>query len=248
MKASDEDSSQVQVRGEDPSPLALLFSDEDEEEVVKMVRVKDKGSQARRAKVLLQGHPVEGIVDSGADITIVNGRLFKEVAEAVRLRKKDFQPPDKTPRTYDRQTFTLDGRMNLDVSFGDRTMCTPIYIKMDAHDDLLLSEGVCRQLGIIEYHPEVLPHQEGIGEAKPTDPVVPVVRVRLLQATRLLPQQSTVVSVRVDGVPKDTGPLLLEPETLMEGVCVEPTLVAPDQETHVLVTNTSHRGWKRGRW
>ena len=27
-----------------------------------------------------------------------------------------------------------------------------VYIKMDAPDELLLSEGVCRQLGIIAYH------------------------------------------------------------------------------------------------
>ena len=35
------------------------------------------------------------------------------------------------------------------------TMCTPVYIKMDAQDQLLLAEGVCRQLGIVSYHPEV---------------------------------------------------------------------------------------------
>jgi hypothetical protein len=45
--------------------------------------------------------------------------------------------------------------MDLDLSFGEKTMTTPIYLKMDAHDQLLLSEGVCRQLGIISYHPNV---------------------------------------------------------------------------------------------
>ena len=45
--------------------------------------------------------------------------------------------------------------MDLDVSFNGKVMNTPIYIKMDAHDQLLLSEGVCRQLGIISYHSEV---------------------------------------------------------------------------------------------
>ena len=34
-------------------------------------------------------------------------------------------------------------------------MKTPIYVKIDAFDQLLLSEGVCRQLGIISYHPDV---------------------------------------------------------------------------------------------
>ena len=34
-------------------------------------------------------------------------------------------------------------------------MHTPVYLKMDAHDDLLLSEGLCWQLGIVSYHPKV---------------------------------------------------------------------------------------------
>lgn len=56
---------------------------------------------------------------------------------------------------YNQQSFTLDGRMDLDVSFDDKTMKTPVYLKMDTHDQLFLSEGLCRQLGIISYHPEV---------------------------------------------------------------------------------------------
>ena len=37
-------------------------------------------------------------------------------------------------------------------------MNTPIYVKMDAKEDLLLSEGVCRQLNIfVIYHPKVGP-------------------------------------------------------------------------------------------
>ena len=39
------------------------------------------------------------------------------------------------------------------VSFKGKNMITPIYIKMDAKDQLLLSETVCRQLGIVSYHP-----------------------------------------------------------------------------------------------
>ena len=45
--------------------------------------------------------------------------------------------------------------MDLEVIFGERVITTPVYLKMEAHDPLLLSEGVCRQLGIISYHTEV---------------------------------------------------------------------------------------------
>ena len=45
--------------------------------------------------------------------------------------------------------------MDLEIIFDGRTMRTPIYIKMDAADQLLLSEGVCRQLGVVTFHPNV---------------------------------------------------------------------------------------------
>ena len=96
-----------------------------------------------------------GIVDSAADITIMGGDAFKQVAAAAKLRKKDFKTPDQVPHNYDRRPFHLDGRVNLDIEFLDKAMNTPVYVKMDAHEQLLLSEGVCRQLGIISYHPEV---------------------------------------------------------------------------------------------
>ena len=98
--------------------------------------------------------------DSGADITIMGGVLFRKVATVAQLRKRDLKRPDKTPRNYDQTPFTLDGYMDLDITFKGKTMCTPVYIKADAQEQLLLS-GVCRQLGIFQYHPEVEPWKGG---------------------------------------------------------------------------------------
>jgi len=50
--------------------------------------------------------------------------------------------------------------MQLEISFGEKKMKTSVYIKMDAYDQLLLSEGVCRQIGIIVYHPDVHPFKQ----------------------------------------------------------------------------------------
>lgn len=71
------------------------------------------------------------------------------------LKKSQLRPRDRIPKTYDRRVFVLDGRLDLDVSLNGVTMCTPIYIKVDAADQLLLGEGVCRQLKIITYHPSI---------------------------------------------------------------------------------------------
>ena len=45
--------------------------------------------------------------------------------------------------------------MDLDITFGDKIMETTVYIKMDAVDQLPLSEGICPQLGIISYQGDV---------------------------------------------------------------------------------------------
>ena len=160
----------------------------------------DEGSQMQCAKVQVQGVPAFGIIDSGADITIIGGTLFKRVATAARLMKRDFKKVDKTPRAYDKKPFSLDGRMDFDISFGELTMCT-----LGAPDQLLLSEGVCRQLGIIKYHAGVQKWRGGRKKAGKTEAKVPIIRVTLVQSLRLSPHQSTVVQVHVEDRGADGG-------------------------------------------
>jgi len=91
-----------------------------------------------------------------ADVTIIGGEMFKKVMAVAKLHKKDFKSADKIPYNYDRKPFHLDGKLELDVAFQDCTMKTDIYVKMDASEPLLLSEGMCRQLGIVTYHHSAL--------------------------------------------------------------------------------------------
>ncbi len=85
----------------------------------------------------MQGVPVYGIIDSGADITIMGGKVFKRVVLAARLKKCDFMKPDKVPRTYDGKPFRLDGRMDLNIiMFDGKVTRTTVYIKMDAQGQL----------------------------------------------------------------------------------------------------------------
>ena len=92
-----------------------------------MVLIRDGGSHPMCAPVEIQGVPAYGIVDTGADISIIGGNLFKKVASVARLRKRDFKPADKTPRNYDGCTFSLDGRMDLEVTFNGKSMITPSF-------------------------------------------------------------------------------------------------------------------------
>ena len=178
---------------DEPSPISLLFSDSDEEGV-KQIRVADSGSCSQLARVDNHGVPADGIVDTAADITIMGGKLFALVASTARLKKRNFRKPDKVPRNYDGREFWLDGCMEMDITFQDKTLTTTVYIKMDAIDQLLLSEGVCRQLGIVTYHPSLV---TGRAPKKKGTPVVPSIRVSLMQTVKLLPNQSAVVPVKL---------------------------------------------------
>lgn len=86
-------------------------------------------------------------------------------------------------------------------------MKTTVYIKLDASEPLLLSEGVCRQLGIVTYHPDVTPGSSSEKEGTK----VPAVRVRLIEAVKLPPRSDQCVVAEVGWEPSLLeGPLLME--------------------------------------
>ena len=210
------------------------------------MRVSDKGSESPCARVQVQGVPVYGLIDTrGANITIIGGDLFRRVATIARLRKWEFKKADKTPRTYDQKSFTLDSRMDLDLAFGDLTMRTPVYINMDAPDQLLLSEGVCRQLGIITYHPDIQKWRGGRKKQPPSAAVekakVPMVRVKFVQSIQLSPHQSAVMQVQVDTCGND-DPVHIEHDPYFEyetGLRVDDVLLQPSGEgrAQIVVAN-----------
>ena len=127
---------------------------------------------------------------------------------------------------------------------------TPIYVKMDAKEQLLISEGVCQQMTIMKYNEEVVP-----GDEKKQDASVPVVRVQLVRTTRIRLMESLVAEVRLvqtydqNGVKMEhneelatTQPMLLESgwhESEMSGVQISGVLVQPsvDGVARALITN-----------
>ena len=188
----------------------------------------------------------------------MGGELFKKVAAVARLKKKDFKPADKRPYTYGDKPFKLDGRMDRDVSFNGKTMCTPVYIKMESQEALLLSEGVCRQLGMVTYHSHVVVRgeQDHTRHAAQKEAAqVPVVRVRLVNSVRLLPLQSMMTTVELEKGPELDGPLLLEPThrfSEAEELQFGSSLVYPTENRCTVVMLTNPTGFtqklKQGMW
>ena len=50
------------------------------------LRVEDRGSKTRHAHVLVEGVPTDGVIDSGADITIMGGALFRQVVAVGKIK------------------------------------------------------------------------------------------------------------------------------------------------------------------
>lgn len=152
---------------------------------MKLVCVVDQGSRSQCAMVVVRGVPLMGIVDTGANITRLGVDAFKRVASVTKLKKRDFKQPDEVPRNYDQQPFHINGRLDIDFEFQDKTMMIPVYVKKDAPKQLFLPKGVCRQLRILTYHPEVqyMGRNKGGKDAtqddskKDGDCIVPTVRV-----------------------------------------------------------------------
>lgn len=86
----------------------------------------------------------------------MGGELFKMVAATNTLKRSQFKKTDKIARSFSREVIPLDGHIDLDLTFGNKAMTTPVYVKIDSDEQLLLGEGVCRQLEIVKYHPEVI--------------------------------------------------------------------------------------------
>ena len=98
--------STLSERGNPDDPTSYLHSDSEEEGRVRLVTIKDQGRKPQGARVLIRGVAAWGVVDSGADITIIGKELFKQVASVCKLKRRDFKKPDRIPKTYDQTTFT----------------------------------------------------------------------------------------------------------------------------------------------
>ena len=59
----------------------------------------------------MDGVPLDGAVDIGANITLIELEAFKRIAT---VRRRDFKLPDKTPHSCNQTTFHIDSRIDID--------------------------------------------------------------------------------------------------------------------------------------
>ena len=117
---------------------------------------------------------------------------------------------------------------------------------MDAREQLLLSEGVCRQLCIIHYHPSVKPHGKVSWSSNHCDSPsssisevrVPTVTINLVDSVKVLPGESSVAEVHLESYPGE-GPVLLQQTEVTEklGLFASEGIVQPRSDGKALISS-----------
>ena len=77
--------------------------------------------------------------------------MLKTVIAKAGLKKEEFKTVDKQVLTCNKQRTTLDEWVDININFEDKQVYATIYVKIEAPNPLLLSEAVCKQLGIVQY-------------------------------------------------------------------------------------------------
>ena len=114
---------------------------------------------------------------------------------------------------------------------------------MDAHDQLLLSEGVCRQLEILTYHPDVEVWRGRRPKKEADNPKVPTVRVNVVDTIEIPPQQQVIVQVRAQPLLNEDGksPLYIKQTPIVSSyseMLPEDVLLQPNRGfTHMILSN-----------
>lgn len=169
--------------------------------------VTNKVSQVQHACVSIQRVPVNGVIDTGADImwwAIWSGGCSC-LAKRISVNQTRHHAHLRLRAV---SSWLLHWPRHL-VSM--KRLWRPRYMwKWMPKISSLLSEGVCRQLSIITYHhsvqPPILPDKNTDAEA-----LVTTVWVQLLQSIRLLANQGAVVPVCCEGnLEKYQQPLLVK--------------------------------------
>ena len=68
-------------------------------------------------EVRIEGVPVTGMIDTGSEISIISGELFKTIIDTAQLRSETLKPADRRACAYNEQLISLDGQMDVTIAF-----------------------------------------------------------------------------------------------------------------------------------
>jgi len=77
--------------------------------------------------------------DTGSDITIMREDLFYGMGKEANLDIQQLKPTEQKAYTYNQKPTTLAGQMDVNITFGDKTVVSTMFVKLVASDKLLAS-------------------------------------------------------------------------------------------------------------
>ena len=198
-------------------------------------------STPKNIEVQIEGLPIRGIIDTGSDITILSGTAFQEIVTACGIKREQFKPPDRTACIYGHQPLKLDGQLDLQIKFGEKSMSERVYVKLDAPDALLLSENVCCKLNIVTYHPDVRSVLPATDQSKLKKKKNKKAKISLIQTVRLPADSSALVQVEVKESTNTTYLMLELDQSWHDTLMVNDCLIRNDGSgsAPIILFNTS---------
>ena len=158
----------------------------------------------------VSGSPVEAQVDPGSSASIMSYALFEKIGPRAGIQAGDLRPADAVLRTYSRNRIAISGQVDMEFTWKEKTIASPVYLRADKEDGepLLLGTNVIVPLGLIQPAPGV---EARVSKAKPGGRGM----VRLVEAEQIPRESGMLGKAQLEGVQCE-GFRLLREEMVVE--------------------------------
>ena len=99
-------------------------------------------------------HPVQFVIDTGADVTILSYRIYEELQHAEGV--KHFTGPDGSLKGLGGQRIEVLGTTTLQMSIGETTMRQHLWVARIKEDCILGADFLRKQDCVIDYPQNIL--------------------------------------------------------------------------------------------
>ena len=194
-------------------------------------------------------HPVQFLIDTGADATILSYRVYEELHRASQV--EHFASPDGSLKGLDGQRIEVLGATTLQMSIGETTSWQHVWVARIKEDCILGAEFLRNQGCVIDYPLNILRIGNTDVPMHVDNKDIRCFRVVLERAVKIPGNSEMVISAKLKTPPGKArcgtvGPTEMARKT--KGIIVGQTLVDPRQKNiPVRVVNLSSSRTKLSR-